>query len=392
MINLDSKKPWAPFKVSLELDGKKRISGNNLFNLLDNIMDFGSISSAASRLGFSYRYAWGLIREAENAMGIKLVEKQLGGHAGGGTSLTKEGKELLAQYKPFKEELDSQLNKFSNKIANPTEKQPSDEMAANPKQSERNLLLASTMEPVEAGLLDLLENTFYQKNNILVRHIALGSGRALEIARQGRVDITLTHAPKLEEEFMNEGWGLTKVPLMANDFIMVGPTSDPAKLEKAVNKSVPEIFKQIALSESSFISRGDHSGTHLREQEIWETTGIAPTGSWYYVAPGVAGNLGVLRMASENGAYTLVDRASYLLSNGNKNMKVYASKVNTSNIQDKKLLDNVFTLTLVNPERAPNVNHQDAALFVQWLQREGKKIIAGFGEEKFGEPLFTLDL
>ncbi len=92
---MDKEKLWASFKVSLELDGEKRISGNNLFNLLDKIMIYGSISSAASALGFSYRYAWGLIREAENALGLQLVDKQLGGYAGGGTSLTEAGKELL---------------------------------------------------------------------------------------------------------------------------------------------------------------------------------------------------------------------------------------------------------------------------------------------------------
>lgn len=388
---MDKKKLWASFKVSLELDGKKRISGNNLFNLLDNIMIYGSISSAASKLGFSYRYAWGLIKEAENALGVQLVEKQLGGYAGGGTSLTEAGRELLAQYKPFKEELDSQLSRFSNKVANkPTRNHAPNEKTTNSMQAGRNLLLASTMEPVEAGLLDLLENTFYQFSNILVRHIAVGSGRALEIAREGRVDIVLTHAPKLEKQFMDEGWGFLKVPLMANDYVIVGPPADPANLKSANNKSATEIFKRIAFSKSIFLSRSDHSGTHLREQEIWEATGISHKGNWYQVSPGVAGNLGILRLAVEKGAYTLVDKASYLLAHNNENLKIYADKAYISDGNDHNLLDNIFALTLVNPKRVPSVNYQEATLFIQWLQQEGKNIIAGFGTEKFSEPLFTL--
>jgi len=389
VIDLDNLKAWASLKVSFELDGKKRISGNNLFNLLDNIMIYGSISSAASKLGFSYRYAWGLIKEAENAIGLQLVEKQPGGYAGGGTSLTSEGKELLSHYKPFIEELDSQLHRFSNKIAK-TERQPSGEITTNSKKPSRNLLLASTMEPVEAGLLDLLESTFYQYSNILLRHIAVGSGRALEIAREGRVDIVLTHAPKLEEQFMSEGWGTKRVPLMDNDYILVGPLSDPAKLKSSNNKGVTELFKQIAFSKSNFLSRGDQSGTHLREQEIWENTGIVPVGNWYLVSPGVAGNLGILHLAAEKEAYTLVDKVSYLLARNNDNITIFASKENAISIRDQKLLNNIFALIVVNPERVPNVNYQDADIFVQWLQKEGKNIIAGFGDEKLGESLFTL--
>ncbi len=276
------------------------------------------------------------------------------------------------------------MYQLSNRVAK-SGNYPPDSMQAG-----RNLLLASTMEPVEAGLLDLLENAFYQSSNILVRHIAVGSGRALEIASNGRVDIVLTHAPKLEEQFIEEGWGLSKVPLMANDYILVGPSSDPAKLKFTENNSVTELFKKIAFSESPFISRGDQSGTYLREQEIWEAAGTNPAGNWYKVFSGVAGNLGILRMAAEISAYTLVDRASYLLAQSNESLTIYASKENISDGSGHSLLNNTFVLTLVNPERVPNVNYQDATIFAQWLQQEGKSIIAAFGTEKFGEPLFSL--
>lgn len=382
---MDKKRFGESFKISLELEGEKRISGNNLFKLLDKIMVHGSISSAASRLGFSYRYAWGLIKEAENAMGLQLVEKYVGGYAGGGTILTREGKKLLFQYKSFKEEVDKQLNDFTYKADTSLKKQSLNQ-SIELENGERHLLLASTKEPVETGLLDIIENAFYQSSNILVRHIAVGSGRALDIAREGRVDLVLTHAPELEEQFMEEGWGFVKTPLMANDFVVVGPSTDPAKVSSIVEDGVIEVFKGIAISRSNFISRGDQSGTHLREQEIWKAAGISPGGSWYHIFPGVAGNLGTLSLAAEKEAYTFVDKASYLLAHNNSNTTIYTGRDN--NIKDRELLKNIFVLILINQNRVPAVNHQDSLLFSRWLQQEGEKIIAGFGKEKFGEPLF----
>ncbi|MGI5882433.1 MAG: substrate-binding domain-containing protein, partial [Dethiobacteria bacterium] len=195
------------FKIILQLEGKRSLSGNDLFNLLENIMVSGSISGAAARMGASYRYCWGLLREAEKTLGLALVDKQVGGVAGGGTTLTFQGKELLAQYKAFKQKADSQLKHFqarAGKNAEVTGTQP----------PTRHLLLASTMEAVETGLMDLLEEAFLHTSGILVRHISAGSGRALQIAREGRVDMVLTHAPELEKAFMDEGWGIEMFPIM----------------------------------------------------------------------------------------------------------------------------------------------------------------------------------
>ncbi|RQD75086.1 MAG: LysR family transcriptional regulator [Candidatus Syntrophonatronum acetioxidans] len=381
---MNKKDFWSYFKVILEIEGEKRISGNNLFNLLEKIMLSGSISSAASSLGFSYRYAWGLIKEAEKAMGLQLVEKQAGGVAGGGTSLTREGRDLLFQYKSFREEIERQLQ--SLKVPSGEEKREMPAEAKSLPQPGGHLLLASTMEPIEAGLLDLLEESFYRARNILVRHIALGSGRALEIAREGRVDLVLTHAPELEEEFMREGWGSLRIPLMANDFVVAGPSSDPAGISSFTSGGIRETLGHIARKKALFISRGDQSGTHLREQEIWEASGVKPGGGWYLVSPGVAGNLGILYLASEKGAYTLVDRASYLLAQ-RKDMALYTLEVEE---EEKKLLHNIFVLMVINPERFSSVNYQEALQFVSWLQEEGKIIIGNFGKEKYGEPLFSL--
>lgn len=378
------------FKVSLELEGEKRISCNDLFTLLENILKYGSFSRAASEMGISYRYSWGIVGVAEKALGFSLVHRQVGGHEGGGTSLSKEGKELLEQYKSFKQEVDLQLEHFINR-AGPTRVMSGTQQTAEENSPGEHLLLASTMEPVETGLLDVLEEAFFQSSGILVRHIALGSGRALELAQKGRVDMALTHAPALEEDFMRDGWGISKIPVMSNDFILVGPHEDPAGIKKRIEPlpgGVQEAFRRIAQTRSLFISRGDRSGTHLRELHIWEAADISPDESWHLVSSGIAGNLGVLRLAQEKKAYTLVDRATYLLSgNGNK-MEVCVGTEEGTALPGE--LDNVFSLVLVNPQRVSTVNFKGAFQFAQWLQgAEAGKIIAGFGRESYGRPLFS---
>ena len=376
------------FKVSLELEGEKRISCNDLFTLLENILKYGSISRAASEMGISYRYSWGIVGGAEKALGLALVHRQVGGHEGGGTSLSKEGRELLEQYKSFKQEVDLQLEHFINRAS------PHKVLSVSPEQTEENspgehLLLASTMEPVETGLLDVLEEAFFQSTGVLVRHIALGSGRALEFAQKGRVDMALTHAPALEAEFMGEGWGIAKIPVMSNDFILVGPPADPAGIKLlGQGCSVKDVFRRIAQSRTSFASRGDRSGTHLRELHIWEEAGITPGDDWHIISSGIAGNLGVLRLAQEKGAYTLVDRATYLLSRCGDKMHIFSGSEEGTALPGE--LENVFSLLLVNPQRVATVNFKGAMLFAEWLQEAAAgQIIAGFGRESFGRPLFS---
>lgn len=376
------------FKVSLDLEGEKRISGNDLFNLLENILKYGSISRAASELGISYRYAWGLIRSAEKALSLKLVNRQVGGYDGGGASLSKEGYNLLYDYKTFKQEVDIQLKHFINK-AFPRKHLSSFNDADNKNVSERHLLLASTMEPVETGLLDVLEGAFFQATGVLLRHIALGSGRALDVARKGRVDMVLTHAPEIEEAFMLDGWGKLRIPVMSNDFILAGPYLDPAKL-KMLDRGcgVKEAFRRIAFARAPFVSRGDHSGTHLKELQIWESAGIYPVGEWYIVSSGIVGNMGILRLAVEKQAYTLVDRATFLISRNQNKMNIFIGTEEGNALPGE--LENVFSLLLVSPERVSSVNFEDALLFARWIQgKEAQCIITTFGKERFGRPLFS---
>lgn len=378
----------AEFKMLLELEGEKRISGNDLFGLLDNIRRYGSISRAASELGVSYRYAWGLIGTAEKSLGLELINRQVGGYAGGGATLSKEGGELLNEYKAFKQEVDTQLKHFINRTVPGKQPFPPGDMDSDV--LERHLLLASTMEPVETGLLDVLEGAFFQETGVLIRHISLGSGRALELARTGRVDMVLTHAPEMEDKFMAEGWGKLRFPIMANDFVLVGPLSDPAGLKTLQGAGgVKEAFRQIASSQAFFISRGDHSGTHLKELQIWEAAEIAPGGEWYIVSSGIVGNMGILRLAPEKQAYTLVDRATFLLSRSKNNKMAIFSGTEEGSAYPGEL-ENVFSLILVSPQRIPSVNYQDALRFAQWLRGEAaRKIVSGFGRESFGRPLFS---
>lgn len=378
------------FKVSVELEGEKRLSASALFELLENIMIYGSISRSASKQGISYRYAWGLIQSAEKTLGLRLVLRQAGGHAGGGTSLTSEGRDLLEQYTQFKQEVETQLLRFAGRAAL-LQRQPSRRRSVDAEDPEKHLLLASTMEPVETGLLDVLEGAFFQSHGILVRHIALGSGRALQIAKKGRIDMALTHAPELEEDFLLGGWGKKRIPVMSNDFLLVGPPGDPAALEEPGGTgSAGEAFRKIVSSCSSFVSRGDRSGTHLKEMKLWDAAGVEPQGEWYHVSPDLVGNTGILRLAIEKQAYTLVDRATYLLSRSGEKLRVFCDREEGKTLPGE--LENIFSLIVLNSEQVPAANEEDALLFARWIKgREARDIISRFGEESFSRPLFSVD-
>ncbi len=371
------------FKLSIELDAQKKLSGEHLFSLLEYIMLYGSITRAATQTGVSYRYAWGLLNEAEKIMKLPLVKKQVGGYAGGGASITEEGKSILREYKFLKTNIEKNLETFLKDIGHADSILKDNE--TDNTLNHNYLLIASTIEPVETGLLDELENTFFQERGIFIRHLSAGSGKALDIARAGRVDMVLTHAPKLEKEFMEEGWGVEQYPIMNNDFMIIGPRSNPANIENGAN--LKEIFRQIAAAKANFISRGDNSGTHLKEMELWEKSGLIPRGHWYHLYPGVAGNLGAIRYAREKNAYSITDAASYTLSRNDDFFGIYLQNNNKQITEDLK---NTFVLTLVNPEKVPSSKMEEALKFARWLQKEkGRKIIGKFGHKTYKKALFT---
>jgi tungstate transport system substrate-binding protein len=243
------------------------------------------------------------------------------------------------------------------------------------------LLLSSTIGPVDAGIVGALEDRFEKDTGIRVRHVGAGTGAALNIARQGSVDLVMVHAKSLEEKFVAEGYGTERIPLMYNDFIIVGPAADPAGIKGMA--SATAALKAIAAHNALFISRGDKSGTHVAEMELWAKAGIKPAGAWYQVyARGAEGNAPTLKYTDEKGAYTVIDRATYLSLKDKIAIGIL--------VEGDQALLNYISLIPVNPKKIARVNAKDTQIFVRWLTApdKGQAIIRDFGREKYGAPLF----
>jgi tungstate transport system substrate-binding protein len=248
-------------------------------------------------------------------------------------------------------------------------------------QSTKFILLSSTIGPIDAGIVGLLEDEFEKETGIRVRHVGAGTGAALDIARKGNVDLVLVHAKSLEEKFVQEGFGTERIDLMYNDFVIVGPSSDPAGIKGV--KQATEALKRISEKGVTFISRGDKSGTHVAEMQLWDKAGIKPSGTWYVIyEKGTEGNVPALRYTDEKNAYTVIDRATYLTLKDQIKLAILAEK-------DEALL-NYITLIPVNPKKFPRVNYEDTMVFVKWLTspEKGQKVITDFGKDKYGSPLF----
>jgi tungstate transport system substrate-binding protein len=246
------------------------------------------------------------------------------------------------------------------------------------------VVLASTIGPVEAGVVPALEERFEQETGIRVRHVGAGTGEALKIAERGSVDLVLVHARPLEEKFVQDGYGTERIPLMYNDFVIVGPAADPAGVR--ASGSAAAALRAIARREAPFVSRGDRSGTHVAELDLWSRAGLKPTGAWYLTyEKGAEGNAATLRFAGQRQAYTVIDRATWLSSGSGSGLAILCEK-------DEALL-NFISLIPVNPKRLAGVNHDGAMAFVRWLTSpaQGQRVIERFGVEKYGSPLFFPD-
>lgn len=248
-------------------------------------------------------------------------------------------------------------------------------------QSSKFILMASTIGPIDSGIVDLLENEYEKETGVRVRHVGSGTGAALDIAQKGNVDLVLVHAKSLEEKFVSEGYGTERIDLMYNDFVIVGPTSDPAGIRGM--KLATEALKRIAERKITFISRGDKSGTHVAEMQLWEKAGIKPSGPWYVIyEKGAEGNVPTLRYTDGKNAYTVIDRVTYLALKGQMKLAILVEK-------DEALL-NYMTLIPVNPKKFPKANYEDVMIFVQWLtsSEKGQRIIKDFGKDNYGSSLF----
>jgi tungstate transport system substrate-binding protein len=246
------------------------------------------------------------------------------------------------------------------------------------------VLMASTIGPIDAGIVPALEDAFEKETGIRVRHVGAGTGEALQIARQGAVDLALVHAKSLEEKFVAAGFGTARIALMYNDFVIVGPAADPAGIKGM--RSANQALKQLADKGAPFVTRGDKSGTHIAELELWKSAGVTPAGAWYTVyEKGNEGNVPTLKFADQRQAYTVMDRATYLSLKDAIKLAVL--------VEGDEALLNRISLIPVNPQKFPRVNHADALRFVGWLCAPdgGQKIIRDFGKDKYGSPLFFPD-
>ena len=243
-----------------------------------------------------------------------------------------------------------------------------------------DLLLVSTTSTQDSGLLDVLLPAFTTKTGHNVQLVAVGSGQALKIGEQGNADVILLHSPAAEKEFVANGFGIDRRLVMHNDFVIVGPPPDPAGI-RATNPV--EALKKIFASRATFVSRGDDSGTHVKELALWKNAGLDPAGQDWYLETG-QGQGATLTIASEKGAYALTDRGTFLAYKSNVDLEIL--------VEGDPFLLNVYHVITVNPGKWPNVNLEGAKAFADFItSSEGQDIIAGFGIEKYGQPLFFPD-
>jgi tungstate transport system substrate-binding protein len=243
-----------------------------------------------------------------------------------------------------------------------------------------SLILATTTSTQDSGLLDVLVPDFQEKTGYTVKTVAVGSGEAMKMGQECNADVLLVHSPSAEKDFMANNYGSDRRLVMHNDFIIVGPAEDPAGIKGAPD--VTQAFAKIAETQSPFISRGDDSGTHSKEKGIWKTANITPEGDWYLESGQGMG--ATLTIASEQGAYTLTDRATYLANKDNYQLE--------NLVEGDSGLLNVYHVIVVNPSNCSTVNNTGAIDFADYIvSAETQGLIGSFGTEKYGQPLFTPD-
>jgi tungstate transport system substrate-binding protein len=251
-------------------------------------------------------------------------------------------------------------------------------LAAPADAGSRVVILATTTSTQDSGLLDVLVPAFEQRTGYTVKTIAVGTGQALALAARGEADMALAHAPELEKKYVAEGRLANRRLVMVNDFVLVGPESDPAKIEG--EKSAVAAFRRIAAAGARFVSRGDRSGTHLLEQALWKQAGIAPAAPWYIESgQGMGATLG---LADDRRAYTLSDRATLLAFGRRLALKLMVEG-------DRPLL-NLYSVLEVNPANGPRVNAAGGKALADFLlSPEAQAVIRTFGADRYGRALFV---
>lgn len=241
--------------------------------------------------------------------------------------------------------------------------------------SQPPLTLATGTTLYDSGLLDYLLPFFEEEKNYTVRVISLGTGKALELAKNGDADAVLVHAKQRELEMVAQGYFVNRHDVMFNDFVVVGPEADPAGIKGSADAA--QLFGSLARKQSPFVSRGDNSGTHKKEQSIWQAAAVSPQGGWYISAG--SGMRDTLRMADEKRAYTLTDRGTFLSLRESLDLVIL--------FEDPPKLLNQYGVMAVNPANHPEVNFEGAQAFIEFMISErGQQLIASF--KPFGETLY----
>jgi tungstate transport system substrate-binding protein len=242
----------------------------------------------------------------------------------------------------------------------------------------RTVILSTTTSTQDSGLLEVLVPMFERQTGYTVKTVSVGTGQALALAARGEADVALVHAPTLEKKYVAEGKMSNRRLVMYNDFIVVGPEADPARIRG--EKSATAALKRIAESGSRFVSRGDNSGTHILEKNLWKQAGVTPAAPWYIESgQGMGATLG---LADDRHAYTISDRATFLAFGKRVVLKVMVEG-------DRPLL-NIYSVMDVNPANGPKVNVAGGKAFADFmLAAETQKVIAKFGVDKFGQALFV---
>ena len=240
------------------------------------------------------------------------------------------------------------------------------------------VILSTTSSTQDSGLLDVLVPMFERKSGFTLKTISVGTGQALALAARGEADVTLAHAPSLEKKHVADGKMTNRRLVMYNDFVVIGPEDDPAKIKG--EKSAPAAFKKIAAAGSRFVSRGDKSGTHVLEQGLWKQAGLTPSGPWYIESgQGMGATLGI---ADDRKAYTLTDRATLLAFGKRVRLAIMVEG-------DRPLL-NIYSVMEVNSANGPRVNVAGGKAFAEFmLAPETQAVIKTFGADKYGQPLFV---
>lgn len=256
---------------------------------------------------------------------------------------------------------------------------PAAPTAIPPKAGTKNeLVLATSTSAYDTGLLQAILPDFEGKTGIIVRVLAVGTGQALALGQAGDADVLLVHSRSHEDQFVAAGYAPGRYDVMANDFVIVGPASDPAGIRNAA--SAADALGRIAAAQSPFISRGDDSGTHLRELELWETNGVQPGGDWYQSAGQGMG--AILNMSDEQQAYTLSDLATFVVRRAaGLDLEILFA--------GDPALDNPYSVLPVTPDKTEDINYGAAIAFVNWItSAETQALIGQFGVEPYGQPLF----